>query len=117
MTSINHVHEPEGDRPGTFDRQRTGLGDVPAPPEAVGWTVRDGFVFDVANLHTARDVGVTTLSVEDGMVRDVTGYAPLAAVVRIDRVVAALAGEVESLHTRLLDVFESALDLLADRRP
>jgi hypothetical protein len=90
--------------------------DVPAPRAAVGWSARDGFVSDAARLDAVRGQGAVALMVHAGMVRDVFGDAPLTAVIRLDREVAALAGEVESLHTRLLDVFESALDVLSDRR-
>jgi ABC-type branched-subunit amino acid transport system ATPase component len=38
---------------------------------------------------------------------------PLAAVVRLDRDVAALSRELTNLHQRLLDIAEAALDRLA----
>jgi hypothetical protein len=87
--------------------------NVPAPPAAVGWSARHGFVFDSGALDAARDRGALALAVDDGVVRDVAGDAPLATVVRLDRDVMALAHEVKSLHVRLLDVFETAVDLLA----
>jgi hypothetical protein len=87
--------------------------DVPAPPAAVGWSVRYGFVFDSGALDAAHDRGALALAVDDGLVRDVVGDAPLATVVRLDRDVTVLADEVERLHCRLLDVFEFAVDLFA----
>jgi hypothetical protein len=87
--------------------------DVPAPRAAVGWSARCGFVSDSGDLETAHDRGAVVLTVDDGVVRDVVGDAPLATVVRLDRDVAVLADEVQSLHSRLLDVFEFAADLLA----
>jgi hypothetical protein len=87
--------------------------DVPAPPAAVAWSARRGFVSEPGALDAAHDRGAVVLTVDDGQVRDVVGDAPLATVVRLDRDVALLADEVESLHGRLLDVFEFAADLLA----
>jgi hypothetical protein len=85
--------------------------DVPRAARA--WSARYGFLTDVVGVTEAHDEGAVVLSVDDGMVRDVDGDAPLAAVVRIDRDVVALASEVENLHVRLFDVFEYALDALA----
>lgn len=86
--------------------------DVPAPRAARAWSARYGFLTDVVGVTEAHDEGAVVLSVDDGMVRDVDGDAPLAAVVRIDRDVVALVSEVENLHVRLFDVFEYALDAL-----
>jgi hypothetical protein len=85
---------------------------VPAPRGALGWSAARGFITDRHELNDAQAASEAVLDVE-GVVRDVEGNAPLAAVMRLDRDVAELASELASLHQRLLDTAEAAVDRLA----
>jgi hypothetical protein len=81
------------------------------PAGAVGWTPRDGWAFDVAELPTHVDDGDYVLTVSaDGLVRGVTAVtgAPLLALLRVEADVAEL---VEALH----DVAEAFAQRLAAR--
>jgi hypothetical protein len=71
-----------------------GPDDVAAPPEALGWTARHGFITDADTLDAAIRDGMEVLNVDDGAVRDVEGNAPLATAIRQDRDVALLMAEV-----------------------
>lgn len=85
---------------------------APAPRGALGWSAGRGFITNHHELDDARAESEVVLDVE-GVVRDVEGSAPLAAVMRLDRDVAALASELANLHQRLLDIAEAAVDRLA----
>jgi hypothetical protein len=90
--------------------------DVAAPPEALGWTARHGFITDADTLDAAIREGHAVLDVDDGVVRGVDGKASLATVVRLDREMAYLTAEVVSLYERLRDVSEHAVERFASRR-
>ena len=85
---------------------------MPAPRDALGWSAARGFITDRHELDDAHAESEVVLDVE-GVVRDVAGNAPLAAVIRLDRDVAALANELANVHQRLLDIAEAAVDRLA----
>jgi hypothetical protein len=93
-----------------------GPNDVAAPPEALGWTARHGFITDADLLNAAVRTGIAVLDVDDGVVHVVDGNASLATVIRLDRDVAVLHAEVVSLYERLRDVSEYAADRFASRR-
>jgi hypothetical protein len=67
--------------------------DVRAPQGAVGWTPRDGWAFDVAELPTHVEDGDYVLTVSaDGLIRGLTAVttAPLIALLRVEADVAEL---------------------------
>ena len=67
-----------------------GPDNVAAPPEALGWTARHGFIADADTLDAAILDGMAVLDVDDGVVHDVEGTASLATVIRLDRDMALL---------------------------
>lgn len=87
--------------------------DVEAPPGALGWSARHGFLRDVAALDEAHGEGVVVLVAEDGIVRDVEGDAPLGAVVRLDSDVAVLSDQLAGLRGALQEIVVAADRALA----
>jgi hypothetical protein len=109
---------PKSGHPASDEPSRYGVSPepvhAPAPRGARGRSAARGFITNRRELDDAR-AGSEVVLVVEGVVRDVEGSAPLAAVVRLDRDVAALARELANLDERLLDVAEAAADRFAAR--
>jgi hypothetical protein len=85
------------------------MSQVHAPDTALAWAASYGWIRDAIDLEHARGRGddVVVLVDEDGWVRNLTGPAPLAALVRADR-------EVQELIDRLLRFASGLIDLAED---
>jgi hypothetical protein len=83
--------------------------DVAAPPGALAWAPSFGFVFAADELLEARGEGELLLDVEDDVVADVEGPAPLATLIRADRQL----DELRQLHAKLAERVGHAGDQLA----
>jgi hypothetical protein len=59
--------------------------EIEAPANALAWTVNYGWIFQPHELRDAQDEGEIVYAVEGGKTDRVTGSAPLAAVLRVDR--------------------------------
>ena len=82
--------------------------NVVAPAGALAWCPSFGFVFDADTLLEACGEGELLLDVEDDVVGDVEGPAPLAALVRVDRQL----DELRQLHAKLAERVPNAGDVL-----
>lgn len=82
--------------------------EVHAPDETLAWVASYGWIRDLIDLEQARErqhdlvieVGV------DRWMRDLTGTAPLAAVVRVDRDLQELIDRLERFFAKLSDLAE-----------
>ncbi|HSJ45287.1 MAG TPA: hypothetical protein VK923_11455 [Euzebyales bacterium] len=87
--------------------------DVQAPAEALAWSPAHGFVVDLAELLEARGEGERTLEVTDapdghpfGVIADVEGEAPLASLIRVDRMLVDMQRAQRALAERLADIID-----------
>jgi hypothetical protein len=80
---------------------------VSAPPGALAWTPDWGWVLDELDLLQARAANERVYDVDDdGLVREVSGAAPLAALMRLDREVHMLTRHIGDLIERLSNALE-----------
>jgi hypothetical protein len=91
--------------------------DVPAPSGALAWPPTRGFITDPSELFESNGEGELVLAVEDGIVAGVEDDCPLAVAIRQDRELLDLRRDLGDLYARMLDVFETALEVLTARDP
>jgi hypothetical protein len=85
------------------------MSEVHAPESALAWAASYGWIRDRLDLDAVRDRAedVVVFVDEDQWVRDLTGPAPLAAVVRVDR-------DLQELTDRLIDFLGGLVDIAED---
>jgi hypothetical protein len=96
----------------TVSNSQPPLESVRAPQGAVGWTPRNGFIYEPVDLPTRVTDGDYVLVVsDDGFIRGVTAVttAPLVAVLRIE-------ADVTELIQALYDIAEHVAQRLTERR-
>jgi hypothetical protein len=85
------------------------MSEVYAPDTALAWAASYGWISDPFDLDAVRERPNDVVFVvgEDQWVRNLTGPAPLAAIVRMDR-------DLQDLTERLLRFFSGLIDLAED---